>query len=106
MEESHFYFEDKTPHRNCRPMSFEKLVAAILKLEEDKIISFEEFKSLSYKKIQEEYFGMTTETQMTKAMIKIQDLKEGKTGQSSLTIKETIISSNGKIKIKETKHFF
>jgi len=101
-----YSLQDNTPHRNKKPMSLEKLVEAILKLEEDKIITFEDFKNLGYKKIQEQYFGMTTSTQMDKALIKIHDQKMGKTGQSTLTIKEITINANGKIKIKETTHFF
>ena len=94
------------PHRNSRTMSLDKLIDAILKLEKDGIISFEEFKKLGYQKIQKEYFGMISETQMFKAITKIGDLKEGKTGQSSITKITEIRDKDGKLTIKKQTSFF
>ena len=98
-------FVDRYPYRNSKPMSLERLVECILDLEKNGVIAFDEFKELKYKVIQQEYFGMVTETQMRKAIIKIQDSREGKTGLSSFTtVTETY--RNGKVKVEQKTDFF
>jgi hypothetical protein len=99
-------FVNKYPHRNSKPMSLERLVDCILDLEKNDVIAFDDFKKLSHTTIQKEYFGMIHPTQMIKAIIKIEDIKEGKISPSSLTTTTIKTYEDGKVKIEKKTTFF
>lgn len=99
-------FENKYPHRISKPMSLNSLIDSILTLEKQNIISFEDFKKLSFYSIKQEYFGIAHPTQLTKAMIKIEDLKQGKTTPSSLTTVTEYFKDGKVTKVKKNTTFF
>jgi hypothetical protein len=76
-------------------MSYDKLIAAIEQLETDGVISFNEFKELPLFVIRKHFFQMTNSTMMRKAIIKLEDKRQGKTGPSEYTT-VTIIETPGK----------
>lgn len=92
-------------HRVSRPMKLADLINAIKSLESNGIIAFEDFKELPYNEIKNKFFGMIHPTQMKKAIIKIHDEKEGRTGMSSLT-RVTKHYKNGEWKKTEGKTDF
>ncbi|MDX6747233.1 hypothetical protein SHK09_10555 [Polaribacter sp. PL03] len=81
--------DNKKVRRNPSPMSLDTLIYEIESLEEDGIISFDEFKQIDFYDIKGHYFPMVNIKTIHKALKKIQDQKSGKIGLSSLT---TIIS--------------
>tara|TARA_R110002124_G_scaffold127103_2_gene286937 strand:- start:87 stop:386 length:300 start_codon:yes stop_codon:yes gene_type:complete len=79
--------------RNSSPMSLDTLIYEIESLEEDGVISFDEFKKINFYDIKVLYFPMVNIKTIQKALIKIQDEKIGKIGLSTIT---TIISETEK----------
>lgn len=79
--------------RNPSPMSLDTLIYEIESLEEDGVISFDEFKQINFYDIKALYFPMVNIKTIQKALIKIQDEKIGKIGLSTIT---TIISETEK----------
>src|SRR5688572_25823628 len=77
--------KDEFPHLNKKMISIENLISAIEDLDSNGIISFEEFKELKYTEIKKQYFLMPNSTQVTKAIIKIEDKRAGKKGFSEYT---------------------
>lgn len=99
------FFENEE-HRVTKMISLENLIIAIENLETKGIISFEEFKQLPYKDIQSRFFAMPQPKTIHKAIIKITDKRNGKTGPSKyVTVKE--YSVNGiPTKVEERVEYF
>lgn len=88
------YFNQHPPHQYRKMLSLENLILAIEDLEAKGIISFDEFKELTYKEIRDNYFLMPNSTSLSKAIIKIEDKRSGRTGSSTLTVfKEKYINN-------------
>ena len=82
---------EREEHRINKPLSLENLIAAIEELESKNIISFENFKALTFLEIKRKYFSMSNPTMIERAIIKITDHRSGKSGPSvDIVITETI----------------
>lgn len=87
---------EREEHRINKPLSLENLISAIEDLEHNNIISFDDFKKLSFLEIKKKYFSMSNPTMIDRAIIKITDQRNGKEGPSTHTVvTETI--KNGKL---------
>lgn len=86
---------NQPPHLVNGVFSYDKLIAAIEKLESDGVISFEEFKKLPYYEIKRQYFSMPQPTMIEKAKIMVEDKRSGKEGPSEY-ISSTITIEEGK----------
>jgi|ERR1051326_5384057 hypothetical protein len=99
------YYIESFPHLNNKMISLDNLVSAIEELEAKSIISFDEFKELSHGEIQKKYFLMPQYKTIVKAIQKIQDKRDGKTGLSTFETTITTIK-NGKTKIKTIIEYY
>lgn len=72
-------------NRNTKMLTLEALVEAIEQLENDGVLTFENFKKLNYQEIKEHYFAMPARLQLKKAIIKIEDKRNNVKGLSELT---------------------
>ncbi len=77
---------NKKIRRNPKPMSLETLISEIKSLEEDEIISFNEFKEIPIHEIRGDYFPMVNTRTIDKALTKIEYEKTGNNRLSSYTI--------------------
>lgn len=97
---------NQPPHLANGTFSYEKLVAAIEKLETENIISFEEFKKMPYHEIKRQYFSMPNPTMMERAIILIEDKRKGKEGPSEhTTVTKTFKDGTLFKTVTKTKYF-
>ena len=82
---------EREEYRINKPLSLENLITAIEDLETEGIISFENFKGLTFLESKKKYFSMSNPTMIERAIIKIADYRSGKNGPSEdIVIKKTI----------------
>ncbi|MCZ8285793.1 MAG: hypothetical protein O9353_10100 [Bacteroidia bacterium] len=87
-------------------MSYEKLVAAIEKLETDGIISLDEFEQLPFIQKRKQYFSVPNPTMMEKAIIIIRNKRNGHEGPSKRTTITEIYEEGKPVKrIIKTERF-
>lgn len=71
---------EREEYRINKPLSLENLITAIEDLVSEGIISFENFKGLTFLEIKKKYFLMSNPTMIERAIIKIADYRSGKNG--------------------------
>jgi hypothetical protein len=99
-------FFDEEEHRNTKMLNFENLIAAIEKLDADGIISFENFKALSFSEIRKKYFVMPNHGLMLKAITRLSDMREGKEVSSVVTSVTKKFDAEGNETIITRTHTF
>lgn len=94
------------PHLNSRFLTFENLILAIEALENDGIISFEDFCKLEPYIIREQFFSGAHPTLVIKAKAKIYDIRNGNFGPSSITQTTIIYETDKEPKVITKKPYF